>query len=246
MSLAAKERVGALHRHRLIARTSIAGFLVAVLAVPTLSAMSIGSGSPDEPPRPRVTRPNRPTGPVALVTEDESPQRAIASLSTGRELRNDAEAVAQATAEADAAADSWPPRPRPQPPLTPRPPRVRVAEAEPAATTTTAAPVTAPPTTAPPTTAAPAPTAPPVTSAIWDQIAACESGGNWAINTGNGYYGGLQFLLSTWQLNGGTQYAAYPHQASREAQIAVAERVVAASGGSYSAWGGCAASLGLP
>jgi uncharacterized protein YabE (DUF348 family) len=72
-------------------------------------------------------------------------------------------------------------------------------------------------------------------SSIWDRIAACESGGNWATNTGNGYYGGLQFSLSTWQAYGGT---GRPDQNSREAQIAVAERVAAAEGG-YGAWPVC-------
>jgi uncharacterized protein YabE (DUF348 family) len=69
----------------------------------------------------------------------------------------------------------------------------------------------------------------------WDRIAQCESGGNWHINTGNGYYGGLQFNLGTWRAYGGQ---GYPHQNSREQQIAVAERVRAASGG-YGAWPHC-------
>ncbi len=79
-------------------------------------------------------------------------------------------------------------------------------------------------------------------STVWDSLAQCESGGNWAINTGNGYYGGLQFNLGTWQAYGGT---GYPHQASRETQIAVAERLRAATGG-YGSWPHCAAQLGLP
>lgn len=79
-------------------------------------------------------------------------------------------------------------------------------------------------------------------STVWDQLAECESGGNWAINTGNGYYGGLQFNLSTWQAYGGT---GYPHQASRETQIAVATRLRDANGG-YGAWPHCSAQLGLP
>lgn len=77
---------------------------------------------------------------------------------------------------------------------------------------------------------------------VWDRLAQCESGGNWAINTGNGYYGGLQFNLGTWQAYGGT---GYPHQASRETQIAVATRLRDAAGG-YGSWPGCAAKLGLP
>ena len=72
-------------------------------------------------------------------------------------------------------------------------------------------------------------------TSVWDRIAACESGGNWAANTGNGYYGGLQFNLSTWQSYGGS---GRPDQNSREAQIAVAERVRDAEGG-YGAWPVC-------
>jgi len=74
----------------------------------------------------------------------------------------------------------------------------------------------------------------------WDALAQCESGGNWAINTGNGYYGGLQFNLGTWQANGG---AGNPASASRSAQIAVAERVLASQG--WGAWPACSAKLGL-
>jgi len=77
---------------------------------------------------------------------------------------------------------------------------------------------------------------------VWDALAQCESGGNWAINTGNGYYGGLQFNLGTWQAYGGT---GLPSNASRETQIAIATKLRDASGG-YGAWPGCAASLGLP
>ena len=74
------------------------------------------------------------------------------------------------------------------------------------------------------------------------QLAQCESGGNWAANTGNGYYGGLQFYLGTWQSYGGP---GMPHQQSRETQIAIAEKVRAATGG-YGSWPACSQSLGLP
>jgi hypothetical protein len=77
---------------------------------------------------------------------------------------------------------------------------------------------------------------------VWDRLAQCESGGNWATNTGNGYYGGLQFSLGTWQANGGS---GLPSNASRLTQIAIATKIRNASGG-YGAWPGCAASLGLP
>ncbi|MEU6149685.1 transglycosylase family protein [Actinosynnema sp. NPDC047251] len=68
----------------------------------------------------------------------------------------------------------------------------------------------------------------------WDTVAACESGGNWSINTGNGYYGGLQFVPSTWTSNGGS---GMPHQASREEQIRVAENVLQTQG--IGAWPVC-------
>lgn len=78
--------------------------------------------------------------------------------------------------------------------------------------------------------------APASTSGVnWDAIARCESGGNWSINTGNGYYGGLQFAQSTWESSGGTQYAARADLASREQQIAVAEVLYRQSG--LSPWG---------
>ncbi|MFD4635905.1 transglycosylase family protein [Lentzea sp. NPDC058436] len=68
----------------------------------------------------------------------------------------------------------------------------------------------------------------------WDRIAQCESGNNWSTNTGNGYYGGLQFSQSTWQANGGAGRA---DQASREEQIRVAESVLRTQG--IGAWGTC-------
>jgi uncharacterized protein YabE (DUF348 family) len=77
---------------------------------------------------------------------------------------------------------------------------------------------------------------------VWDALANCEAGGNWAINTGNGYYGGLQFNLGTWQSYGGN---GLPSNNSREEQIRIATLVRNASGG-YGAWPACAASLGLP
>jgi LysM repeat protein len=71
-------------------------------------------------------------------------------------------------------------------------------------------------------------------SVNWDAIAHCESGGNWGTDTGNGFYGGLQFTLSTWHANGGS---GMPQNASRSEQIAVAERVLASQG--IGAWPVC-------
>ncbi|GHE01817.1 transglycosylase family protein [Streptomyces alanosinicus] len=77
---------------------------------------------------------------------------------------------------------------------------------------------------------------------VWDRIAQCESGGNWHINTGNGYYGGLQFSASTWRAYGGTAYAPTADQASRSAQIAVAGKVQQAQG--WGAWPVCSGRAG--
>ncbi|WP_375423386.1 ubiquitin-like domain-containing protein [uncultured Friedmanniella sp.] len=75
---------------------------------------------------------------------------------------------------------------------------------------------------------------------VWDRIAACESGGNWSISTGNGFYGGLQFTMSTWHAYGGS---GNPANASKSAQIAVAQKVQAAQG--WGAWPACTSKLGL-
>jgi hypothetical protein len=97
----------------------------------------------------------------------------------------------------------------------------------------------------PPRQAAPVdPSAFVVDDATWDRLAMCESSGNWAANTGNGYYGGLQFSLATWQGYDGDEFAPYPHQATREEQIAVAERLYARRG--FQPWPACRAELGLP
>jgi hypothetical protein len=96
-------------------------------------------------------------------------------------------------------------------------------------------------------TAPPVATAPAATysgGSVWDDLARCESGGNWAINTGNGYYGGLQFSHATWHGYGGGEFAEYPHEATRDEQIVVAERLRAARG--YAPWPACRAKLGLP
>lgn len=75
----------------------------------------------------------------------------------------------------------------------------------------------------------------------WDAVAQCESGGNWAANTGNGFYGGLQFKQATWAANGGV---GSPAHATREEQIRVAENVVAKQG--IDAWPTCGAKAGAP
>ncbi|WP_042403296.1 transglycosylase family protein [Streptacidiphilus carbonis] len=80
-------------------------------------------------------------------------------------------------------------------------------------------------------------------TSTWDAVAQCESTGNWSINTGNGYYGGLQFSDSTWAAYGGTAYASSADQASKSQQIAVAEKVLASQG--PGAWPVCGPQAGL-
>lgn len=101
-----------------------------------------------------------------------------------------------------------------------------------------AQPVAPAPTPAPSYRPAAVPTAP--SGGVWDRLAQCESGGNWHINTGNGYYGGLQFSLGSWQGVGGQ---GYPHQASKAEQISRAKQLLAVQG--WGAWPACSAKLGL-
>ena len=75
---------------------------------------------------------------------------------------------------------------------------------------------------------------------VWDSLAQCESGGNWSINTGNGYYGGLQFSLQSWHWVGGT---GYPHHHTRAEQIHRGELLKARQG--WGAWPACSRKLGL-
>jgi LysM repeat protein len=106
-----------------------------------------------------------------------------------------------------------------------------------------AAPVSAPQADPAPAQAAPAQAAPAASSdsggANWSAIAACESGGNWSTDTGNGFYGGLQFTEQTWLAYGGGQYASSPNLASESQQIAVAQQVLAGQG--IGAWPVCGA-----
>lgn len=82
------------------------------------------------------------------------------------------------------------------------------------------------------------------TDTEWDQVARCESGGNWSINTGNGFYGGVQFAAGTWASHGGGEFAPSAQLATKDQQIAIAERVLATQG--RGAWPVCGTSLSGP
>jgi hypothetical protein len=83
----------------------------------------------------------------------------------------------------------------------------------------------------------------PVPLATWVKLAQCESGGNWAINTGNGFYGGVQFDKGTWLSNGGGKYAPRADLATESQQIAIAAKVQAARG--WGPWPVCSRKIGL-
>ena len=87
-----------------------------------------------------------------------------------------------------------------------------------------------------------APAAPAAAAVNWDAIAQCESGGNWKINTGNGYYGGLQFSRSTWKAYGGAKYASTANKATRAEQITIAKKVLKGQG--IGAWPTCGKKAG--
>ena len=78
---------------------------------------------------------------------------------------------------------------------------------------------------------------------VWDRVAACESGGNWSINTGNGFYGGLQFSYSTWKGFGGQRYASTANRATKAQQIEIAQKVLKTQG--PGAWPVCSRRAGL-
>ncbi len=139
--------------------------------------------------------------------------------------------------------------------LTPQPPSGTAANS--ATSTTRSAPsaTSTIATTAPKTTVSPSSKTPEAAggntvaapgladSRVWDALAQCESGGNWAINTGNGLYGGLQLDRGAWLSNGGAAYALLPSDATRQQQILIAEKVRADRG--FSPWSSCARKLGL-
>ena len=77
----------------------------------------------------------------------------------------------------------------------------------------------------------------------WERLAHCESGGRWHINTGNGYYGGLQISPSTWAGHGGRKFASLPSRATKGEQIRIAERIKRSQG--WGAWPACSARIGV-
>jgi LysM repeat protein len=141
--------------------------------------------------------------------------------------------------------DEYPVRPLPAPPAPPAPEPRSEAPARSSSGGGSQQASRSQPAPAPAPAPDPAPAPAPAASSgggggVWDKLAQCESGGNWSINTGNGYYGGLQFSQSSWEAVGGTGRA---DQASRQEQIARAEQLKAKQG--WGAWPTCSSKLGL-
>jgi len=126
----------------------------------------------------------------------------------------------------------------PAPKPAPQPTRTQAASSAAPSSSTARSSSSSAATPAPKPTQASAPA-----SGAWQALAQCESGGNWSTNTGNGYYGGLQFSASSWAGAGGTRYAPLPHQATPAEQIATAE--VLRSSGGWGHWPACSSKLGL-
>ncbi len=153
----------------------------------------------------------------AVITQLEAEEAAAAQAA----LEAEQAAAAQAKAEADAKAAAE---------------AAARAQAEAQAAIAAVPPPAAPQPSGPP--------APPVAQgSVWDRLAQCETGGNWATNSVPGFSGGLGFANSSWDAFGGRQFTAYAWQASRDQQIVVAERILAAVG--WRAWPGCTVKLGL-
>lgn len=223
-----------LRRLNRAARITVAVGVASLAAVPVLVAAADGdevTPVPDTVPVvatdtvPTTAAPTTSTtaAPTTTTTPPPTPEEAWAawygSLSPADRLSFDLLAMD------DAERDAWSRFVAPPPPPAPAPEPAPVAPPPPA-------PVPAP---------APAPAV--AGDSVWDRLVQCEASGNWAINTGNGYYGGLQFHPQTWLAMGGGEFAPYAHLATREQQIVVAERVLAAQG--WGAWPGCASKLGL-
>lgn len=85
----------------------------------------------------------------------------------------------------------------------------------------------------------------PATRPVWDDIAACESNGDWTIDTGNGFYGGLQFEYRSWHWAGGGRFAEYPHHATKAQQIEIAEELLSIHPAGWGAWPACSRQVGL-
>lgn len=225
-------RPGRVQRIRRAAKVTTGLGVATLLAVPVL-VTSLGDDGPGEEidaspvaatdtVPPSTTAAPTTTTTVPEPTPEEEWQAWYASLSDEDRLRFELFSMDDAE-RAEWAAFVSPPPPPPEP----------APEPEPAP-----APAPAPePVPNPPAVPAVDP------NSVWDQLAQCEASGNWHINTGNGYSGGLQFHPTTWTSLGGGEFAPYAYLATREQQIVIGERVLAAQG--WGAWPGCTRKMGL-
>lgn len=232
---------------RVYRRRRLGVLTACLLAVVGIAAVAGGSGS-DEPVAVTAGRG------VAAQSGDEPagvrrvvPGTSVTS-STATSTSTTPSTTPASPTGGSSATTSAPPDAAPSPPATTSTPASTTPPTAPPATT--APPTTATPTTAAPTTAPPEPVADeaggeyaygdPRGVQVWLDLAHCESHGNWQADTGNGYYGGLQFSLGAWQGVGGS---GYPHEHPRDTQIEMGRRLQARHG--WGAWPHCAEELGL-
>lgn len=209
-----------------LAAVLVVGVLVAVIALPAFAFDGGGDEADRAGGAPATsTSTTSTTAPATPPTTAAVEAVTAAFTSLTDEERLALELFFMSDAEREAFARFVAPPPPPPPPAPePEPAPFEVVPVEPA-----------------PVEAAPA-------GSVWDELAYCETGGNWAHPPvgSYGYSGGLMFLPSTWNAYGGGEFASQAYLASRDAQIVVAERILASHGGSYRAWPGCRAKLGLP
>jgi len=201
-------------------RLGAAVAFAATVLVPSAATASSEAGSRSVKSAPAAR-------PVAAPSESETAKQRLVLIAEVEKRLSDTTPVRSLAA----------PIPEPEPETT------TTTTSEPETTTTTSEPEApkvkaAAPASKPKPKPKPKPEEP--SQGVWDQLAQCESGGDWSINTGNGYYGGLQFSQSSWQAVGGS---GYPHQASRAEQIQMGERLKAQQG--WGAWPACSSKLGL-
>lgn len=201
---------------------SVAVVVAAVIATPIMLGFSGGIGPADVPTDDVQAATSTSLASGELAATESEPEFTAEQIAYFEALVADEQARWAALVEADLQARWAALAPPPPPPPAP-------------------APV---PTPAPAPEVGGGPPAPEVGSgSVWDALAQCESSGNWAMNSGNGFYGGVQFMHQTWVNMGGRDYAEYPHEATREQQIEVSERLLAAYG--WGQWPACSRKLGL-
>lgn len=229
-SLAALPWIRAGSVRRLVAASAVAAVALAALA-------SEGSADIEADAADEAARNLAPSTVTVSIVSSHGAQLSTAATDLTSELADAIDARAQLQAAIPE------PEPDPEPAPEPDPEPAPVPEAEPESQPAPAVAADDPDETSEESSASESDSGPP--AGVWDELAQCESGGNWSINTGNGYFGGLQFDASSWEWAGGHRYAPNAHLASRAQQIEIAERLLSIHPAGWGAWPACSSRLGL-